>query len=454
MLILVFFFLAAQIRVLVNIVTGSDIAGAAVDDIVILALVLWYVTYSLGVRRIGELRLDRVKLFLLAVLGAALLQVAYFALTFGGEAGTVLFRAFSSFRKVFMPLMLVFVFSSLIKNEIVKSGDLIIKRLAKLFTIFLWIAIIYNFLEGALRTLSPDFNSWYLEYAYRSILQAGSPGARLKDIPVAVLLYLNGPYIKRVYGIGLQMYGSGGIIFLSYLFHVFMSGKFRVLSIFNGLIFAALLLSGSRVYIVPFLVLNTVLFVKRFRRKILFAPLLPVVVAGGVALLIWLMVPTFYYKPGETLGYFPHLEQSLHVTRQNLGMFAFGIGPVGFTPTGQQIEGELQYELYHMVEGTGYLAIGLEIGLIMSALFLLLHVVVFRTKGNPRDRRQHPDQYARGLKIIIVLNAVVTLAHWSILFQRTIIVFHVFLLSLLYSWSKLHYHKMSTRAVVLPAVSP
>ena len=68
-LILVFFFLGKHIRVLVNVATGNDIAGALVDDIAIVVLVLWFVTYSLGVRPISELRLDRVQLFLLAILG-------------------------------------------------------------------------------------------------------------------------------------------------------------------------------------------------------------------------------------------------------------------------------------------------------------------------------------------------------------------------------------------------
>ena len=438
-LFLVFFFLGKHIRVLVNVATGNDIAGALVDDIAIVVLVLWFVTYSLGVRPISELRLDRVQLFLLAILAAALLQAAYFASTFDGDVASVLFRAFSPFRKIFMPLMLALVLSYLIKNEIIKSGDLIIKRFVKLFTMFLWVAIAYNFLEGTLRTIVPVFNSLYLDYVFESIIQQASPTVQhMEDIPIHVLLDLNGPSIKRVYGIGLDMYASGGIIFSCYLFHVFMSGKFRVLSILNCLVFVALLLSGSRVFIVPFLVLNVVFFVRQHVRKNFLAPIsIAMILAGGVALLIRLMIPTF----DSTVGYFPSIERSLVPVMQNLGLFIFGIGPVGFTPFGQKIVGELQYELAHMVAGTGYLAISLEVGLIMSALFVLFHLVVFRTKGNISGRRQLPDQYTKGLKILIVLNMVVALAHWPILFDRTIIVFHVLFLSLLYSWSRLEYRE-------------
>lgn len=435
-LILVFFFLARQIRLLVTLATGNFLAGALVADIVIAGLVLFYITYALGIRAINELKLDRVKLFLLAILAVAFLQSLYFANEFSGQGESVFFRAFSSFRKVFLPLSLLFVFSYLIKNEIAKNGDMIFKRLSTLFTIFLWVAIAYNFLEFALRTVLPKFGPFYLNhYLAHTANRSASNPYPVAEFYNSVVQEVTGMGINRVYGIGLDVHLSGAIIFLCYLFYVFLSGKFRVLSILNCLVFLALVLSGTRQFIFPFLVLNTVIFARRYGRKNFLAPILTgIILAGGVIFFFKLLIATL----ATGSGYFYYFGVVANPIRENLELFIFGKGPITMTIYGRQ--GFIQ-ELSGNpglveLDNFGFLAIMLEVGLIMSALFVLFHVIVFRINTNINGRRQLPDQYTKRLKIIILLGMVVTLAHFPLLFDRTIIVFHVLVVALLYSWSR------------------
>jgi hypothetical protein len=446
-LVLVFFFLVRQIRVFVAVATNSFAAGVFVADTVIVGLILFYFTYSLGVQPSSESRFDRVKLFLLAILALAFLQGIYVALTSDGHGKALLFRAFYSFREVFMPLSLLFLFSYLIKKEILRNGDLIFKRLSTLFTMFLWVAVAYSLLEFTLRAIVPQFNSFYLaEY----IPYVSSPSESLmvpaSDHLSAIVKQLTGLPVKRVYGIGLDLYLSGGIIFLCYLFHVFMSGKFRVLSILNCLVLVALLLSGSRTFIAPFLVLNAVIFARRYGMKSFLGPVLVgLVLAGGIILFVRIMSPTFAYHPGQGGGYFWLIGDAVDQVKQNLGLFIFGNGPK-FIPlsSGDVMVGEIQSSLFGFVFDIGFLTLLLEIGAVMLALFVLFHIAVFMGNGNISGRRQPTDPYIKRLKIIIVLSIVVSLAHLPILFDRTIIVFHVLFVALLYSWSK--YRMISYKA--------
>jgi hypothetical protein len=433
-LILVFFFLARQIRLLATLATGSYAAGVLIPDMVIAGLLLFYITYSLGFRPIQESKLDRVKLFLLAILALAFLQSVYFAGTFDKQGESVLIQAFSSFRRVFMPLSLLFLFSFLIKTEIAKTGDLIFKRLSTLFTIFLWVAIAYNLLEFTLRTTIPELKSFYLDYyiLHTHNLDVSVP-AQVGDFEITLLRDLTGLRIKRAYGIGLDLYTSGGIIFLCYLFHVFLSGKFRVLSILNCLVFVALLLSGSRQFFFPFLVLNAIIFAWRHGRKNFLARIfIGAILAGWIIFIVRVMTPSF-----ASGGQFWLSLATVNPIKENLGLFIFGNGPL-ITPLygGDAVVGETQAYLFRLVYDTGFLTIILEVGLIMLALFVLFHIIVFKENGNISRRGQLPDPYIRGLKILIVLGMFVTLAHIPILFDRTIIVFHVLFVALLYSWAK------------------
>jgi len=432
--ILIFFFLLGQIRVWLNLTTGNDFIGALADDVVIVGLVLFYATFSLSVRETSELRLDRVKLFLLAVLVLAFLQVAYFTITFPGEMSTVIYIALYSFRKFFMPLALFFIFSYLIRNEIIKNGEMFIKRLVKLFAIFLWVAIFYNLFEGALRELIPAFNSFYINYVSSRSL-SGPIALVTDDIRIAVLWHSVGISIKRVYGIWLEMYVSGAMIFLLYLFHVFMSGKFRVLSILNGFVFIALVLSGSRTYMIPFLVLNIVFFIRQHVGRTFFSPILiSMFLVGWISFMLYFMKPAF--EVGS--GFFWYVQVAIEQIPQHWKLFIFGTGPVGFSPWGDTISwtGDLSYTVFRVMAAMGLLMVMLEAGFLMSVLFVLFHVFVFRKSRNISGISQTCGQYTKGLKILIAINMLVTLIHWPVLFDKTMIVFHVFLVTLLYSWSR------------------
>jgi hypothetical protein len=333
-----------------------------------------------------------------------------------------------------MPLSLLFLFCYLIKTEIAKTGDLIFKRLSTLFTIFLWVAIAYNFLEFALRNTVPEFNSFYLNYYILHTHNLDVPvPPQVDDIQVSLLRELTGLGIRRVYGIGLDLYTSAGIIFLCYLFHVFLSGKFRVLSILNCLVFVALLLSGSRQFFAPFLVLNALILAWRHRRTHFLARILVgIILAGGIIFFVRVMSPSFAQG-----GHFDLLMATVDPVKENLGLLIFGNGPQ-YTPLyrGDVVVGESQAYLFDLVYDIGILTVILEIGLIMLALFVLFHIIVFRENGNISRRRQLPDPYIKRLKMLIVLDMFVTLAHIPILFDRTIIVFHVLFVALLYSWSR------------------
>jgi hypothetical protein len=440
-LILVIFFLARQIRLILNFATDDYIIGALFVDVVIAGLLFFYLTYSLGFRRIHGLKLDRVKLSLLAILAVAFLNSIYLLGPFNAPGQSIILQAFSSFRKVFMPLSLLFLFSYLIKNEILRNGGLIFKRLTTLFTVFLWVAMAYTFLELTLRTTNPEFNSFYLGYyLMNGINMTGIAAGQLQmeDHTTALAGQLTGLAIKRVYSIQLDYHVTGGIIFLCYLFHVFMSGRFKVFSILNGLVFFALLLVGSLQFIVPFLALNAAILVRRYRSTNFLGRILVVtVLAGGT---MFLVKPYILPTAGVSFVLF---ADAINPVKENLGLFVFGAGPREISLIGPiRLVGESESYLFALTHDIGFFRIALEVGLIMLVLFVLFHIIVLKGNGGISGHRQVPDQYTKGLKIMIVLSLVVTLIHQPVLFDRPVIVFHIFFVALLYSWSK---YRMTSR---------
>lgn len=431
-LILVFFFLARQIRLLITVGTGSHLVGALVGDFAILCLGLFYVTYYMGVQRSSMLTFDKVKILLLAILLASLLQGLYFAEKLaGGGWELTLFRSFGPFRKIFFPLILLFFFSYLLNIEFLKNGDLTFKKLVRLFTIFLYVAVAFNFGEFMLRSASPALDSFYVnDYVRRVEMADPSGGSQLANVSVDLVSKVFGLDVTRVFGIGLDMHLSGAIIFICYLVRVFLSGKFRLFSVLNFLVFLALLLSGSRMYIAPFVLLNAVIFIRQYGKKNFLSPIfIAVMLIGVIYLTVRIMISAFT----SDVGYFLLLTRVIDGVINDPQRFIFGQGPVSFSIYVGQSLVESSGELQDLPD-FGWLTTVFEIGLVFAALFAMFHFLVLR-RSNMRTRRQMNDPYIRGLKFIIVLDIIVFLSHYQILFDRTIIVFHVFFISLLYSWS-------------------
>jgi len=427
-LILVFFFLARQIRLLVTMGTNSVLVGALVGDFAILCLGLFYATYYLAVLKNPTLTFDKVKILLLAILLASLLQGLYFteALAGGGWELT-LFRAFGPFRKVFLPLVLLFFFSYLLNIEFLKHGDLIFKRLVRVFTIFLYIAVAFNIGEFILRSASPALDSFYVESYVRRLEEASTSGdsqlSKNASTTADVVHKMFGLDVKRVFGIGLDLHLSGAIIFMCYLVRVFLSGKFRVISALNCIVFVSLLLSGSRQFVFPFLLLNGFFLTRQYAR---------------IKSLAVFLVPAFLVLfSSADQGFFSYFGVVVGPVIENAGLFILGRGPITISSYGgEMLVPELQKNfVFAEIGNFGFMMIILEIGLVGSILCILLLVALFK-EGRAVKKLYGEDKYTRGLKIIIILNVVVFLAHFPILFDRTIIVFQVFLMSLLYSWRR------------------
>ena len=241
--------------------------------------------------------------------------------------------------------------------------------------------------------------------------------------------------VKRVFGIGLDLHLSGAIIFMCYLVRVFLSGKFRVISALNCIVFVSLLLSGSRQFVFPFLLLNGFFLTRQYARiKSLAVFLVPAFLVVFSLFLVDFSKPLF---SSADQGFFSYFGVVVGPVIENAGLFILGRGPITISSYGgEMLVPELQKNfVFAEIGNFGFMMIILEIGLVGSILCILLLVALFK-EGRAVKKLYGEDKYTRGLKIIIILNVVVFLAHFPILFDRTIIVFQVFLMSLLYSWRR------------------
>jgi hypothetical protein len=197
-------------------------------------------------------------------------------------------------------------------------------------------------------------------------------------------------------------------------------------------------------------VLNAVIFARRYGRKNVPALFLTgIILAGGIFLIVKLLIPTFT----SGVGYFEYYPMFANALKENLELFIYGKGPT-FTTLygGERLIEELKGNAaLGEVDNVGFMVSILEVGVIMAAVFLLFLVSVFRMSREISGHRQPPDPYIKGLKIIIILSMGVTLAHQPLLFDRTIIVFYVLFIALLYSWSR---YRMTYHTPALAGTTP
>lgn len=428
--ILIYFFLARQVRLFVTLGTGSFLAGALVADFAILALIFFYVTYALAIPPKNEPAFDSVKLVLLTVLALSFCQGIYFMNALPMADQSLVVRSFNSFRKMFLPLTLLFLFSYLLRIEFKKNGELVFKKLLNLFTIFLYVSIAYNWAEFILRTASPEINSIFIEN-YVAVLDNTPASGKMEIVnftsqPWAGFIDLD---INRVYGIALDMYVSGAIIFSAYLFFILFSERFKVISVFNCVVFGSLVLSGTRSFIVPFLLVNIVMLLKQYRRRGGI-----IVVAGSVAITVLAMSLGPVFKAEN--AYAPVVVAVGGGMIGEGGVLAFGEGPVHISIYSSEllVDGLETREWIGGITDIGWLMTIVEVGLVGTGIFLFLHLLVLKKR---RRKGRMEDRYIKGLRIIILLDLIVYLAHVPVLWNRTIMVFHVLFLSLLYAWSHL-----------------
>jgi hypothetical protein len=294
------------------------------------------------------------------------------------------------------------------------------------------IAVWYSLLESVVRTFFVSLGRAYLEnYRFRWINNGLAHGNSMEDYPIQILKEFTGLDVRRAYGINLEIYTSGHLIFLLYIFYVFMSGKFRIFSLFNGFVFLGLLVSGSRTTILPFLAINAVLFFQKYGKDIYGKIIAGLLSLGSLGLIYFLLRPAWENDD----GYIVYLSHAIDLIKLNYDLFVFGIGPVGFPLFSGVLAmaGDRGNDLHHGISALFAFEVILESGLFMTFMFILFHVIVFRTKSVYGKCK---SKYIKKLKLIILLNVVVGIAHWPVLFDNTIIIFHTFFIALLYRLSK------------------
>jgi hypothetical protein len=192
-----------------------------------------------------------------------------------------------------------------------------------------------------------------------------------------------------------------------------------------------MILTGSSQFSLPFIIFNLYYFIKygkadRFLKA-----------SVGVLLVVSIMGVTLpaITNFDETFGIFLRISPSIV---QNYDKFIMGQGPVrmlteGVSESMIKPENTAQAVFLERVTDFGFFTALLEIGMI---LFIGLLIFFWKaTFSHRRSASDDPDdaKIVGNLRIIIIFCLLTFLGHRAILFDRTISVFFILILSLVYS---------------------
>ncbi len=430
--ILVFFFLSGFIRSIAIKATGY-LAGSLLLDASILVIFLVYILH-LTKERYRTVRIDGVKIFLFLLLMLGLFQGIYFLATFNNSGIDLIVRSFAPFRRYLFPLVLFWVFNYLMYKDLRKNGDQVFEKLLRFFNAVLFVAVFYQIGEALLREI-PAFNEFYTSFFIAPTMNADA-GTKIifnSFVDMHKTFFPLGIRISviRVFGIGLDMFISGSIILLCYLYNVLFSQRFKIVSLFNLVVFIAISFTGSLQFILPFFLIN--LYVLFYQVKV--KKLLRILI--GLMLLV--VVGSFTARVFDpAAGYGTLFVKVIPEIIRNTGLIMFGVGPIrtnlDITNTMVDQFGPAQAYFLENITDIGLFTIMIEIGLVLYVLFFMFYLGVAFSSAKEGLMNAVQKENMRKLKIINVFCFFVFISHYSILFSRLTIAFCLLLLSLAYSY--------------------
>jgi len=432
--ILSFMFFSSFFKILIVKFTGSYLLGSLFIEASIFIIFFFFITYLMK-EGYYLIRLDWVKILLFLLLIGSVVQSIYFISIFNDTGLDLFVRAFASFRKYFFPLILFWVFTHVLLNKLRNNNDQIFAQLLKFLNLLLFIAVFYQIAEAILR-LVPAFNSFYannfIAPAMNAEIGSSSQLASFTNLTKTYFPFGIRINLIRVFGIGLDYFVSGSIIFLCYMYKALFSPKFKMLSLFNLIIFIAIFLSGTLQFILPFLLFNVYLVFKRTKTKAFFKLLTAVLL-----ICIVLSFGSRVFDPAS--GYGSLYLKVLPDIMENINMFYFGLGPFR---TNLNIEktlidqfGPAQAFFLENITDIGVLTMAIEIGLILYILFFAFYLSVIFSSNGIKGISVLQKETLKKLKFINLFGLLVFISHYLIFFSRTTISFSLLLLSLLYSYS-------------------
>ncbi|MFH1386111.1 MAG: hypothetical protein ABIH50_00380 [bacterium] len=431
---LLYMLFSAFFKVLIVTITGSYLIGSLFIEASILLIYFVFITYLMK-EGYHKIRLDWVKIYLLVLFIGSVVQSIYFISSFPGSGIDLYVRAFAPFRKYFFPLFLFSVFTYVLSNDLRKNNIKIFDQLIKFFNLILFIAIFYQFAEAILR-LSPTFNAFYVNSFIAPAMNADiETSTQLKSFATNVKAFF--PFgirvgVLRIFGIGLDYFVSGSIIFLCYMYNALFREDFKLFSLFNFIVFIAILLTGTLQFILPFFIFNFVLLFIKVKSNIIFR--------GMLIVLLLLIIASFSGRVFDAAsGYGPSIMNILPEYIPNINLVIIGAGPLR---TNLDIEGVLTNELdprqilfLESVGDVGYFRMTTEIGLILCALFIIFYSSVIMSPGAINRLSDKAQIIIKKLKFLNLFTLLVFISHYLIYFSRTTMAFCLLLLSLLYSYS-------------------
>jgi len=332
--------------------TGSEYVGSLLDEAIVIVYVSLFVVGTIlrsSVTRYNAY-IDKNQIYLALIL---VLSINYSIIVgmFVGVEGLekYIFYMFYSFKKMFFLLLIIFPLFFLIKNAIKQGGEYVLERLVRFFVFMCWFMMLYLWVEIALRHYSPNYGSMYLyDYVGRYAFAPGDHVHNVEVYPVSILQHLLGIDIPRPYGFALDFYVSGHLLILSYMVVFFVRDNFKIFSLFNLCVFASMMVTGSRTYIIPFVAINIFFYVKLYGFRINRYLLVKIIgVAMLLAWFIYLMLPSIVNEG----GYFNYLIAGISAVVDNMHLFIFGIGPAGmdFLGDAMVVHDYEVYDIHHTV---------------------------------------------------------------------------------------------------------
>lgn len=431
-ILLAYFLVSRLLTALAIKLTGNFLVGTLAVEASMLAIFIIYMTYHMYAGHY-VVRMNSTTILLFALLFVAISQGIHIAIVTNSMGFNSVVQSFAPFRRYFFPLPFFFVFNYLLSLAFKKKGELVFAEIYKYLKLILYVAIFYQFAEAIFRML-PIINSMYTDYFISPIMNAdGAASATFDKLAVMTKTYFPFGYriqIIRVFGVGLDYFVSGSMIFLCYVYNALFMRKFKVLSVFNALVLSAIILTGTLQFIVPYFLFNIYMLYKNSSKNRLIniiGILALSAIAGGFFFRI--------FDPERGYGTIFMLAAPFIVN--NIGNFMFGIGAIRTNLDIGSISshGELNIKMLDMIADVGIFVFLLEVGLIAFILYFIFYANVLVVSG-PRHAflKAQKDNIGK-LRFILTFVLVVCVAHYAILFSRMTYVYFIFLLSMLYSYS-------------------